>query len=259
MKSLILWNVSKYSTNTKFAGLINDTIKIKMKSFIAILFLFVSVSQQVPVTKPKLLLISFDGFRWDYMSKTDTPNFDKIVGKGVKAKWIKDTFTSLTFPNHYTIVTGLYEESHGIIANKFYDPVLNMTFDVYQNKSSIEDGVFWGGEPIWITNQDQGGQTGVYYWVGSEAKIHGKRPTIYKKFIEEPYSYSLWRDRVDEIVGWLSDSNSSINLALLYFREPDATGHAYGPDSLEVKQMIENCDNITGRVKYFNLLFLIHL
>ena len=104
--------------------------------------------------KPKVLLISFDGFRWNYLQRTSTPNFDELINSGVKAKWIEDVYVSQTFPNHYTIATGMYEESHGIVANQFFDPVLNKSFSYV--KPSSKDPEFYGGEPIWITNQKQG-------------------------------------------------------------------------------------------------------
>lgn len=192
---------------------------------------------------PKLLLVSFDGFRWDYLSKTDTPNFDRITNNGVKAKWVKDTFTSLTFPNHYTIVTGLYEESHGIVANMFYDPVFKEMFTL---ETKSDDGKFYGGEPIWVTNQLQGGRTGVYYWPGSEAKIKNVRPNIYEKFVEYNVSMELWINRTDTVIEWLTDPEKLVDLALLYFKEPDHTGHIYGPDSPEVVHMIQQCDKIVG-------------
>nr|XP_039259773.1 ectonucleotide pyrophosphatase/phosphodiesterase family member 5-like [Styela clava] len=219
--------------------------QIFVKTFLyAILIIF-----QLAVCEhtPKLLLISFDGFRWDYLSKTDTPNFDRITNNGVRAKWIKDSFTSLTFPNHYTIATGLYEESHGIVANIFYDPVFNETFQI-GNETTVLDGKFWGGEPIWVTNQLQGGRTGVYYWPGSEAEIKGVRPNIYEKYIQQEVSMALWRNRTDTVIEWLTDPENVVDLALLYFKEPDHTGHIYGPESPEVVQMIQQCDNITGYI-----------
>lgn len=195
----------------------------------------------------RLLLISFDGFRWDYLSKVDTPNFDRFVANGVKADWIKDTYTSLTFPNHYTIVTGLYEESHGIVANEFYDPDLGLEFHNH-NVTNVKDGRFWGGEPIWVTNQKNGGTSGVFYWVGSEAEIKGYRPTHYANYTVHNASMELWINHTDQVINWMTDPQDPVNLALLYFKEPDATGHRFGPDSPEVEEMIRQCDNITGKL-----------
>lgn len=198
---------------------------------------------------PKLLLISFDGFRWDYLTKVDTPNFDRLINDGVKAEWIKDAYTSITFPNHYTIVTGLYEESHGIVANEFYDPDLDIVFQSH-NKTTVQDGRFWGGEPIWVTNQKQGGTSGVFYWVGSEAEIQGYRPTHYENYTVHDASMELWIKHTDVVMGWMTDLDNPVDLALLYFKEPDHTGHIYGPDSPEVKDIITQCDNITGKITF---------
>lgn len=197
---------------------------------------------------PRLLLISFDGFRWDYLSKVNkTPNFDRVISGGVKAKWIQDSYTSLTFPNHYTIVTGLYEESHGIVANEFYDPDLDMVFQSH-NRTTVQDGRFWGGEPIWVTNQIHGGRSGVFYWVGSEAEIKGYRPTHYVNYTKHNASMELWKNHTDTVFGWMTNGDEPVDLALLYFKEPDHTGHIYGPDSPQVKAMIQQCDNITGYI-----------
>ena len=118
-------------------------------------------------SKPTVILISFDGFRWDYMEKTETPNFDFIVKTGVEANYIKNAFVTKTFPNHFTIVTGLYEESHGIVANTMYDPVFKSWFHLDNTESR-----WWnGGEPIWVTNQKAGGTSGTVFWPGSNVKM----------------------------------------------------------------------------------------
>ena len=203
--------------------------------------------------QPLVLLISFDGFRYNYLSRTPTPNFDKLISTGVKAKWLQDVFVSQTFPNHYTLATGLYEESHGIVANRFYDPKLKRRFN-YLSSSDVTEAVWWGGEPIWVTSELQGRNAGVFFWVGSEAPIKGVRPTQWM-----PYSMNYpWRKRVDGVVDWLANKPygeektiNNITLALLYFPQPDHFGHIYGPESEEVTQMIGQCDNITG--KYTNM------
>jgi len=192
------------------------------------------------ITKSRLLLVSFDGFRYDYLDKVETPNFDRLISTGLRAQWIQDAFISKTFPNHYTIVTGLYEESHGIIANNFYDPYLNETFSLKKT------GAKWwsvGAEPIWVTNklQCQHCRSGVYFWPGSEAEIKKIRPDHYKKYDQDVPMQS----RIDTVVDWFK-SDPSLNLALLYFHEPDHTAHWYGPNSTQVADMIRQCDNYTG-------------
>lgn len=188
-------------------------------------------------SKSTVLLVSFDGFRWDYMDKTETPHFDSIVKTGVKAKYVNNTFVTKTFPNHFTIVTGLYEESHGIVANTMYDPKFKSWF--YLNNTEPR---WWnGGEPVWITNQNSGGTSGIVFWPGSDVKIRGQYPTHFVK-----YDHNLsYKDRVDKVVDLLTKKKPPTFLAM-YFEEPDHSGHKYGPDSKEVLQAIRTTDNITG-------------
>jgi len=222
--------------------MLQSLLKIFFLLFLASNFKHILASQN---KKPKVLLISFDGFRWNYLQRTNTPNFDELIETGVKAKWIEDVYVSQTFPNHYTIATGMYEESHGIVANQFFDPVLNKSFSYV--KPSANDPEFYGGEPIWITNQKQGHHTGVYFWVGSQVKIKGEYPTVYHRFNKSV----PWNSRVEEVVDWLSDEpingrRLDINLALLYFSQPDHFGHQYGPESAEVTEQIKRCDDTVG-------------
>nr|XP_039260600.1 ectonucleotide pyrophosphatase/phosphodiesterase family member 5-like isoform X4 [Styela clava] len=194
---------------------------------------------------PKLLVISFDGFRWDYLDKTDTPNFDRIANNGVRAKWVKDSFLTVTFPNHYTIATGLHVESHGIVGNVFYDPVFDEIFNM-SSPRSLNDSRFWGGEPVWITNELQGGTSGVYYWPGCGANIKGIRPTHCVNIVDiTNSSLNMWKHRTDTVIGWLDDLENDVNLAMLYFGEPDVSGHRYGPNAPEIVQKIQLCDAIT--------------
>ena len=149
--------------------------------FFSILSCSKSIVKSTPVnekpvsTSNPLLVISFDGFRWDYLQRTLTPNFDKFIKNGVQAKYgMKNAFVTKTFPNHFTLATGLWEESHGIIANDMYDPFLNQNFSP-GNKSANQDPAWFdvGGEPIWVTNQIQNknAQSGVIMWVGGEAPV----------------------------------------------------------------------------------------
>lgn len=98
-------------------------------------------------TYPLLIIISFDGFRYDYLNKTDAPNLAKLASDGVRAPWIEPRFITKTFPNHFSIATGLYEESHGIVGNNFFDPVLNDTFRLGRNESEWWDT---GAIPLWV-------------------------------------------------------------------------------------------------------------
>ncbi|XP_069131622.1 bis(5'-adenosyl)-triphosphatase enpp4-like [Argopecten irradians] len=194
---------------------------------------------------PRCLLISFDGFRWDYLNKFNTPNFDKILKEGVVAtRGVVNAFITKTLPNHYSIVTGLYEESHGIVGNTMYDPDFHEVFHIY-NKQQVTDSKWFdnGGEPIWVTNQRQGSshRSGVLYWPGNGAAVKGFRPYRYELYNPDVKNET----RIDKIIKWFTD-DYPINLGILYFEQPDQLGHEVGPDSPEMREMIEALDTLVG-------------
>ncbi|XP_005109937.1 ectonucleotide pyrophosphatase/phosphodiesterase family member 5 [Aplysia californica] len=196
---------------------------------------------------PSLLIVSFDGFRWDYLTHTPTPHFQDIILKGVHAKkGLHNVFTTSTLTNHWSIVTGLYAESHGIIDNEFFDPVINKTYiPLYKNKNAVNDNRFYdtGAEPIWVTNhlQNHNGRSGSVMWWGAENVIKGVRPTYHM-----PYDLNVdEKSKIDTIIQWFT-SEYPINLGLLYFSEPDHSAHKYGPDSWNVTQKIAEADELTG-------------
>ena len=205
-------------------------------SFLILLLTSALPSQQAPPTSrsPLVLLVSFDGFRWDYLDRSQTPNFDSFVQDGVKAKYIFDTFASKTFPNHYSIATGLYQESHGIVGNVMYDSSTGEGFSL----GVKHNPVWWNdGEPIWVTNQKQGGQSALIMYPGMEIKIRGQ----YASYRLPVYNSSFpFKERIDIITSLFA--NGSINLGLLYFHEPDHSGHLLGPDSLGMDPILQMCD-----------------
>ena len=149
--------------------------KLNSISFIFIIILHASLI----CSKEYVLLVSFDGFRHDYSSIIDTPNFDKVEKNGVKAKSLIPIFPSLTFPNHYAIATGCYANKHRIISNTFYSKTLDRTYSMY-DRSTVTDSSFYGAEPIWVTAEKNKLKSASYFWVGSEAL--GKTPSIYKDY-----------------------------------------------------------------------------
>ncbi len=209
--------------------------------FIVLSILFVSCASYkptAPAVKPTLILVSFDGCRYDYPDKAKTPSLDKIAASGVKAKGLKTSFPSKTFPNHLTIVTGLYPEHHGIIANRIYDATTD-TFYTLRNGAARE-GKWYYGEPVWVTAERQGIKTATLFWPGSEAQINGYRPTYYKK-----YQHNLpFEQRVQQVLTWLDlPDDKRPQFITLYFHEPDAAGHTFGPASPEALAALENVDN----------------
>ena len=191
-------------------------------------------------SKEYVLLVSFDGFRYDYTDIVDTPNFDKIKERGVNAKSLIPIFPTLTFPNHYSIATGCYADKHRIISNTFYSKELDRVYSMY-DRSTITDSAFYGVEPIWVTAEKNGLKSASYFWVGSEAV--GKTPSIYKNYDSSvPFTA-----RIDSVVSWFKlEESKRPDLALLYFNEPDHTGHMFGPKSMEVSDMIIQSDQILG-------------
>ena len=152
-----------------------------------------------PTTRtPIVVLVSIDGLRADIVGSGRMPTLDAIARDGVQAAWMNPSFPALTFPNHYTLVTGLRPEHHGIVNNHMRDPVLG-TFD--SKGEAARDGRWWGGEPIWATLQKQGGIAATMFWPGSEAEIGGQRPRLFRRFD----SAVPPRARVDQALAWLNE------------------------------------------------------
>jgi predicted AlkP superfamily pyrophosphatase or phosphodiesterase len=188
-----------------------------------------------------LVLVSLDGFRWDYLDRHPTPNLDRIA-EGVRADSLRPPFPSYTFPSHYTIVTGLHPEAHGIVSNVFYDPIFRETFKLGE-PASMTVAKWWGGEPIWNTAERQGVRAATLFWPGSEAPIGDMRPSDWT-----PYDHTLpHRERVNRVVTWLRrPPETRPGLITLYFSSVDSAGHKHGPDSPEVANAIGDVDGAIG-------------
>lgn len=192
--------------------------------------------------KPYVVMLSLDGFRWDYTNRVPTPNFDFIAAHGVKAASLKPSFPTKTFPNHYTIVTGLYPDHHGIVANSFYDEASGREYKI-PDRSAVEDGYFYGGEPIWVTAEKQGVRSASCFWVGSEADIQGKHPSYWKKYTAD---FTLGQS-IDTVVHWLRlPEEERPHLVLFYNSEPDGTGHKMGPNSKNITEKVVEQDSLLG-------------
>src|SRR3954451_23677027 len=187
---------------------------------------------------PILILISFDGWRWDYIDRVPAPNLKALAARGVRAAALIPSFPILTFPNHYTIVTGLYPEHHGVIANTMRDPGMSERFT--QSSTTAKDAGWWGGEPLWVTAIRQGLRAATMYWPGSEAAIGGVRPTYWRG-----YDKSLATlDRVTQALTWLAlPASERPSFVSLYFEEVDTAGHDFGPVSPELARPAAHLDD----------------
>ena len=189
-----------------------------------------------------LIILSADGFRWDYADRVETPNIDKMTNKGVKAEYLIPVFPSKTFPIHYTMATGLYPDNHGIIDNNFYCSEIGAAFRI-GDEASMTNPDFYDGEPIWVTAEKQNLTSASYYWVGSEAAIKGIQPTYWKE-----YDGSVpFEERIDKVISWLElPEKKRPRLIKLYFDEPDKSGHEYGPDHPEIDKTVKYIDSLLG-------------
>ena len=192
---------------------------------------------------PTVILISLDGFRWDYLSKTDTPNLDILVENGVISESLIPVFPSKTFPNHLSIVTGCYPENHGILSNNMYDQEWDVEYYIGENSDPVKDGRWYDAEPIWVTAEKQGKLTGTYFWPGSEAEINGTRPSYYGV-----YDGNISReDRVQKILEWIDLPKQSRPVFMtLYFSDVDSWGHNIGPDAIGMNSIIKEIDESIG-------------
>ncbi len=195
---------------------------------------------RLPAAETPLILISLDGFRWDYCAKypEQSPTLRQLRREGVTAQSLIPVFPSNTFPNHYSIVTGLYPARHGIVNNDFLEPESGLVFR-YNQPNSARDARWWGGEPIWVTAIRQGKNAAASFWVGSEAAVKGIRPTYWKS-----YDYSIpFEKRLEELLGWLTaPAAQRASLATFYLEETNSAGHTHGPDSPEVAAAVQLCD-----------------
>ncbi len=195
--------------------------------------------------KHYVVLVSLDGFRYDYPQKYGAPHLLALGQKGASApNGMLPSYPSLTFPNHISLVTGLYPEHHGIVANSFYDASRDATY-VYTQSKTNGDGSWYGGTPLWVLAEQQGMRAACFFWPGSEAAIQGKRPSYYLKFDDKIDDVK----RIDQIVSWLQlPPEQRPHFITLYYANVDHAGHTYGPDSDEVRTAVHHLDDMIGQL-----------
>src|SRR5688572_8849303 len=190
-----------------------------------------------------VILISFDGFRWDYETKAPAPNLRSLAARGVRAESLIPSFPTKTFPNHYTIVTGLYPENHGIVSNVIVDPEYPRRFTM--SAPTAKDSRWWGGEPVWVTAMRQQQRAAVMFWPGSEVEIAGMRPTYWRRFDDGVANAA----RVGQVLQWLAlPGGKRPSFLTVYFSDVDDAGHRHGPDSPSVLEAVRRLDGVLGRL-----------
>jgi predicted AlkP superfamily pyrophosphatase or phosphodiesterase len=213
---------------------------MKKLIFIILLLTFSNLQSQTPYT----ILISFDGFRWDYTNRGITPNLDKLADDGISALSLRPCFPTKTYPNHYSIITGCYIENHGIIANNFIDP---KTGDKYSlsDRSSVQNENWYQAKAFWEVAAQNGILSASYFYPGSELDNPERRP----KYFEYYEHNRPMEERINGAIEWLQlPFNERPKFLTLYFHETDSYGHKYGPNSNEVDTAIARLDNILGVV-----------
>ncbi|XP_078108104.1 ectonucleotide pyrophosphatase/phosphodiesterase family member 7 [Sander vitreus] len=196
----------------------------------------------------KLLLISFDGFRWDYDQDVDTPHLDQLARDGVKAKYITPPMLTMTSPSHFTTITGRWVEDHEVVHNMMFDPKTNLKLP---HKLTLKQSKWWdnGVLPLWITAQNQGLKTASFYFPGGAANYSGQavdRVRVTESGHPDD-NETEWRQNIDAVMSWFADED--FDLVTLYYGEPDNVGHAHGPDTPDRKQIIRQIDRTVGYLR----------
>jgi predicted AlkP superfamily pyrophosphatase or phosphodiesterase len=192
--------------------------------------------------QPIVILVSLDGWRWDYHTRFSAPNLERLIARGVRAERLIPSFPSKTFPNHYTVVTGLYPGHHGIVSNNIKDPATGRRFSL-SNRREVQDPLWWGGEPLWVRVQKEGRSAATVFWPGSEAPILGQRPQFWMEFDEGMPGPA----RVDQVLRLLRQPpGRRPALVTLYLEEVDTVAHDRGPDSGAVGDAVRRVDGYLG-------------
>lgn len=187
------------------------------------------------------VILSLDGFRYMYLDEIPTPFLDAMAAEGVSGS-LQPSYPSNTFPNHYSMATGLYPQNHGIVNNRFWVNELN---DYYRlgDSTRVYNPAFYGGEPIWNTAEKQGIKAGSYFWVGSETAVQNMHPSYWKKYDAD----TSFTARADSVIAWLQKPiEERPRLITWYLQEPDHTGHTCGTESDELKAMVAKVDSVVG-------------
>lgn len=196
--------------------------------------------------KHYVVLVSLDAFRWDFAKKYGAKNLLAMAVHGASApQGMYPSYPSLTFPNHYTIVTGLYPEHHGLVANSFWNAELTEKYSL-SDRAQVENPMWYGGVPLWVLAEQQGMRSACFFWPGSEAAIDGVRPTYYLHY-QDTFPNAA---RVDQVLAWLKrPADQRPHFITLYYPDVDHAGHEYGPDSPQEHAAVLRVDAMIGRLR----------
>lgn len=197
-----------------------------------------------PPADPIVILVSIDGWRWDYLQRFAPPTLSRLAAEGVRAEGLIPQFPSKTFPNHYTLVTGLTLAHHGIVSNNMRDPGIPGAYSM-SNRKVLADPRWWGGDPIWNTVERQGKVAAAMFWPGSETAIGGKQATFWRDFDDDLPN----GDRVQQLLEWLKlPEGQRPSFLTLYFSDVDNAGHSFGPDSEQTREAALSVDRHVGEL-----------
>ncbi len=193
-----------------------------------------------------VVLVSLDGFRWDYAMRDGAANLLALGKAGVWApEGMLPSYPSLTFPNHFAIATGLYPEHHGLVANSFYDAGRQERYAISDAKA-VTDGSWYTGTPLWSLAESEGMRTACLFWPGSEAKIAGEQPSEYLKFDDKVDEEA----RIGQVTAWLGEPAATRpHFITLYYSDVDHAGHGFGPDAPETKAAVAHVDALVGKLR----------
>jgi predicted AlkP superfamily pyrophosphatase or phosphodiesterase len=211
--------------------------------FFILLGLNISYSQTV-ATRPYVILISFDGFRHDYVKRFQPPHLQQFIQKGTQAEALLPCFPSVTFPNHYSIVTGMYPSTHGLVDNSFYDRKRGLLYKI-SDRSKVQDAQFYGGLPLWQLAQRNGLKSASYFWVGSEAPVAGEYPTYYRIYDGQVPN----NQRIEQTLAWLKLPEAERpHFISIYFSLTDDFGHDFGPEGTKIGEAVLQLDSLVGNL-----------
>ncbi len=236
-------NLASFKFDHKQMKIQTISSKIALVVCFVISIVSVGVSQRrIEDLKSTVILVSIDGLRFDYLEKFQPPALNELASQGVRAKWMIPSFPTKTFPNHYTVATGLYPENHGIIENNIWD--FGVAF-MLSKREEVQKSRWWLGEPIWVTAEKQGVRAGAFFFPGTEAEIAGRRPTFWKEYDGKIPNEA----RVDQILQWIDlPRKQRPQMYTLYFSDVDDAGHANGPDATATRDAVLKVDRSIRRL-----------